>query len=410
MKTTNLAICMIFVMTLLPGEAGLVFAEPEMVQASDSEQEAGPVEFEPVVELVRDVHFLTPQSEAAVVASGTYTLRASDGGLRLTPSDEAEEKAVIIQAETTTHEKTIDASQPLSMPGEEDQHLVMLLFPDGTALQAVGSYSGIHPRGFKGFKLKSGFLKGAILPTVKAIFTVPKLGAVTPGGTLYIKGINFESKGTKSKVVLHFSHPKKHQVSLSIKKWTDTKITAQIPGNISGVIDHKARFQVLNAKGVGGVAWRVPFYATREVRKLTRNDPAVKVVHCSTGGDYNDCNGLNASTGGSCFASSQKIFKERGAIYARHVNCDSVIDWDDGADRFAITLKNGWVFKKVIMYRKVSSSSEKIHLPDYYKLRTTLPGRSSWKPKIPWEVSPGPDQLEYAYELWIEGPNGIPHY
>lgn len=407
MKTTTLTICMIFLMTMLPGESGLVLAEPDMGQVSDSEEEAGPVEIEQVVEFDRDVHFLTPESEDAVVPSGTYTVGASHGGLRLTPSDEAEEKAVIIKAEAATHEKTIDSSQPVSMPGEEDQHLVMLLFPDGTALQAVGSYSGVRPRGFK---LKPGFLKGIVLPTVKAIFTVPKLGAVTPGGTLYIKGKNFGGKGSKSKVMLHFSHPKKHKVSLSIKKWTDTRITAQIPGNISGVIDHKAKFQVLNAKGLGGVAWRVPFYATRAGKKLAQNDPAVKVKHCSTGADKNYCNGVNASTGGSCFQTSVPNFKKFGSIYARHVNCDAAIDWDDGTDRYVITLKNKWVFSKVRMNSFKSSGSEKIYLPDYAALRKYLPGKSSWDRKIRWEVSPGPDQLEYMFELWIEGPKGIPHY
>ena len=386
---------------------GFLGTSPIHAQDADTEEGAAPVEFEPVVELVRDVHFLTPQSEDVVVPSGTYTVGASDGGLRLTLSDEAEEKAVIIKAEATTHERAIDSSHPLSIPGEEDQHLVMLLFPDGTALQAVGSYSGVRPRGFR---LSPGFWKGLRLPTVKAIFTVPTLGAVTPGGTLYIKGKNFGVKGLKSKVFLHLRYPKKHKVSLSVKKWTNTKITAKIPGDISGVIDHKAKFQVLDAKGIGGVAWRVPFYATREGRKLAQNDPAVKVKHCSTGADKNYCNGVNASTGGSCFQTSVPNFKKWGSIYARHVNCDHIIDWDDGTDRYAITLKNKWVFTKVMMNSKKSSSSEKIYLPNYSALRKNLPGRSSWDRKIRWEVSPGPDQIEYVFEFWIEGPKGIPHY
>ncbi len=110
------------------------------------------------------------------------------------------------------------------------------------------------------------------------------------------------------------------------------------------------------------------------IGKKRRLSPNGKVKHCSPGADYNHCNGLNTSTGGSCFASSLKIWKEWGSIYARHVNCDSIVDWDDGTDRYAITLKNGWVFSEVKMNSKKSSSSEKIHLPDYYKLRTQLPG------------------------------------
>jgi hypothetical protein len=195
-----------------------------------------------------------------------------------------------------------------------------------------------------------------------------------------------------------------------VEDWTDTKIKAEIPHGISGVIDHQAKFQVLSAKGIGGGAWKVPFYAARTTKKLASDDPAVKVVHCSTGGDKNFCNGLNTSTGGSCFSSATLPVFATATIYALHVNCESIVDWDDGKDRYEVTLKNGWVFSKVEYSDKKSSGSEKIHAPDYAKLRRDLPGLNSWKPEISWEVSPGPDQLEYVYWLTIEGPKGVPHY
>jgi hypothetical protein len=166
------------------------------------------------------------------------------------------------------------------------------------------------------------------------------------------------------------------------------------------------------AKGVGGIAKRVPFYATRQGVKLTQSDPVIKVKHCSPGGDKNYCNGVNASTGGSCFISpSTPNFKNFGSIYARHVNCDHAIDWDDGMDRYAITLKNKWVFTRVMFNSYSSSKSDWAKpLPDYGTLRKTIPGQSSWKPLIMWKVSPGPDQLEYMLEIWIKGPKGIPYY
>lgn len=407
MKTTTFSLCMIFVMTLLTGEAYLVFAQSDMGQASESEQEAGPVEFEQVVEFERDIHFLTPEGQDTVVPSGGYYVDAVQNGLRLKSADHEEAEAVIVQAEATTHEQSVEAPEVVSIKENEDQQVVIVLLPDGKAMQAVGSSSGIQARGFKPV-IKLGPSALQYIPKVNGIFTAPKLGALTPSGTLYVKGDHFGA--SKGKINLHLSHPVPQIVALSVEEWNETKIKAKIPSTISGVIDHQAKFQVLSAKGIGGGAWMVQFFAARAAKQLKSDDPAVKVVHCSTGGDKNYCNALNTSTGGSCFAAAIPPVFKTGSIYAQHINCDGAIDWDDGKDRYEVTLKNGWVFTKVEYSQKKSSASEKIHTPDYAKLRRDLPGTSSWKPEIRWEVSPGPDQLEYVYWLTIEGPKGVPHY
>ncbi|MCA9473646.1 MAG: IPT/TIG domain-containing protein [Nitrospirales bacterium] len=380
------------------------------IKGDIGENDAGPVEMESVVEIEKPMHFLTASEEDVMISMGTYTVEADEETLRLTSSDQEGVRPITLQVETFVHQEPIHVAEPRSIWLNEDTQVIMMLMPGGKGLQATGSSSGVQARGAKNFKLTPGFLKDLNLPTVNAIFTTPKLGALTPGGTLYIKGTQFGEKGAKSKVVLHFTHPNEHQRTLQIKNWSDTKITVQVPGDISGVADHKVKFQVQNAKGVGGLARKVPFYASRRTKLLKQDDPAVHVVHCSTGADKNFCNALNTSTGGSCFSSSVKSFREGSTIYGRHVNCDTAVDTDGGTDRYAVTLKNGWVFKKVEYSYKKSSGSEKIIPPDYGKLRKTLPGTSSFNPNIKWEVSPGPDQLEYVYWLTIEGPNGIPHY
>jgi hypothetical protein len=398
---------MIFVMTLLTGEAYLVFAQSDMGQASESEQEAGPVEFEQVVEFERDIHFLTPEGQDTVVPSGGYYVDAVQNGLRLKSADHEEAEAVIVQAEATTHEQSVEIPEVVSIKEKEEQQVVIVLLPDGKAMQAIGSSSGIQVRGFKPvIKLGPGALQ--YIPKVNGIFTTPKLGALTPSGTLYVKGDHFGA--SKGKINLHLSHPVPQVVALSVEEWSETKIKAKIPVSISGVMDHQAKFQVLSAKGIGGGAWMVQFFAARAAKQLKSDDPAVKVVHCSTGGDKNYCNALNTSTGGSCFVTGIPPVFKTASIYAQHVNCDSIVDWDDGKDRYEVTLKNGWVFNKVEYSQRKSSPSEKIHTPDLAKLRRDLPGASSWKPEIRWEVSPGPDQLEYVYWLTIEGPKGVPHY
>jgi len=316
--------------------------------------------------------------------------------------------AVIVQAETTTHDRTVEIPESVSMKEGDDQQVVMILMPDGQALEAVGSTSGIQGRGATLSKVIRPTRSLKRLPKVIGIFTVPKLAAITPGGTLYVKGSDFGA--AKGKIDLHLSHPIPQVVALSVESWSDTNIKAKIPNSISGVMDHQAKFQVLTAQGLSRMSWQVPFYAARSTKSLKKGDPAVNGTHCSTGADKNFCNDLNTSTGGSCFSSAIPPVFKTGAIYAQHVNCDVAVDWDDGTDKYDVTLKNGWVFKKVEYTDQKSSTSERINGPELGKLRRDLPGQTSWKPEISWEVSPGPDRLEYVYWLTIEGPKGVSHY
>jgi len=404
MKTTTLLPCMIFAMTFLTGEAGQVFAEPEAAQTSESEQEAGPVEFEQVVQFDRDIHFLTPEGQDKVVPSGGYYVDAVKNGLRLKSADNQEAEAIFVQAEATTHDQSVEAQEVVSIKEGEDQQVVMVLLADGKAMQAVGSSSGIQSRGARMAASTLGPRTLQYMPKVIGIFTTPKLGALTPGGTLYVKGEHFGT--SKGKINLHLDQV----VALSVETWSDTKIKAKIPANISGVKDHQAKFQVLSAKGIGGIAWKAQFYAARATKQLKTNDPAVRVTDCSTGGDKNICNGWNTSTGGSCSVKEVPPIIKNGSFYGQHVNCDVAVDWDEGTDRFEVTLKNGWEFKKVEFFKLTSSNSERVHGPELGKLRRELPGQTSWKPAIRWEVSPGPDDLVYAYWLTIEGPKGVSHY
>jgi hypothetical protein len=294
------------------------------------------------------------------------------------------------------------------MSAGDDQQVVMMLMPGGKALQAIGTISGVQSRGTQLQAAPANRPTLLYVPKIVGIFTAPQLGAISPGGTLYIKGTHLGA--SKGKITLKLVMPISHNIDLSIDEWSDDKIKATVPGGISGVMDHPATFQLQASSGVYTSAWQVPFYATRTTKWLAANDPAVKVVHCSTGGDKNRCNGLNTSTGGNCFSQALPPVFLNSTIYAQHVNCDVAVDWDKGRDRFDVTLKNGWEFAQVEYFHDQSSPSEKIDAPDYFNLRKGLPGTSSWKPEIGWEVSPGPDQLEYAYRLLIKGPKGVPHY
>ena len=359
------------------------------------------VELPGIIELKKTVHFLAPTGTPVMIAPGEYEIATIEGALRLTPNDESSASQILIAAEPITHEKPLEDPEPLSFPGDEDQHVVILFLPNGKALQAVGSYSGVRTRGVK---LNRGFWKGLVIPTIS------KVGAVRPGRSLTILGANF---GIRGRVKLYLANPQSKTFHLRIEKWGSRKIRAEIPDNMSGFFDHQAKIQVFNFKGVGGIARKVPFYAVRENIVLSQRHPAVQVQHCSNSGNDNYCNGQRTNNGQSCPVTFTNRVKE-ATIYVRHVNCD-ILGKDKGTDRFSISLKNGWVFKRLVPFQY--KNLENAVTPENRIALTLMSGRaekylgtSDWSPTIPWKVGPAPGQIELGYKVTIQGPRGIPFH
>ena len=402
-------------------------------QEVESEEAAVPVESEPLIELKREVHFLTPQGEDAVVSSGMYSVEPVEGGLRLTPRDEGEDRAVIIQAETTTHEVSVDSSQLISTAGEEGQPVVMLMLPNGTVVQAVGSFSGVRARGQK-FK-KGGFRfrgkKLFVKPRITGVLTLPKFGIIQEYKTVVLKGNNFGS--SPGRLLLHgyFQKGTRRVASLHVDEWSSNKVKARVweDAEMGHALkgpdwDQKVKLQVRTANGHTSNEWKMPFRAARSTKRINFRDYRVKVLLCSWGADGNICNGStaipdglvgNASLpatvlGGCGLLSKPPDHKEYGlaTIWARHKNCDQIVDWDEGSDRYEIKLRSGWVFKDIKLRRKLSSSKEWVRAPSEERLKKEVVGTAEWSPKIKWKISPN-DYIEYAYWVEIEGPNGIPH-
>lgn len=65
------------------------------------------MEFEQVVEFDRDVHFLKQDGTDVVLPAGGYYVDLVQNGLRLKSADQEEGEAVIVQAEETTHAKSV---------------------------------------------------------------------------------------------------------------------------------------------------------------------------------------------------------------------------------------------------------------------------------------------------------------
>ena len=95
--------------------------------------------------LEKPVHFSSPEAADVQVGVGTYRVeQATDTTLRLVPRDKKE--SILIQAQATKHEQSLGDRLAFSIPYHEDEHHVVLLKPDGTALDASGTYSGIKSR------------------------------------------------------------------------------------------------------------------------------------------------------------------------------------------------------------------------------------------------------------------------
>jgi hypothetical protein len=400
---------------------------------SGNESEAAPVEFERIVEFDRDVHFLSQEGTSIVVPAGEYSVDSVQDGLRLKSADNDEREVVIVPAELGTHDRSVEAPEPLFMSGGDDQPVVMLLLPEGKSLQAVGSYSGVFPRHPHPPKIKPGAFSGLKLPRVQSIlatpapppYDLPPPGNITPFGTLYIKGELFGP--SQGKVMLHvqvpvdghFYVPKgtmnlpgtkagTRRVQLEVERWSQDRITVKMP-LVSGVPDHSAVLQILDAKGLGSLGWKVPFYATR-ARTTLQLGENVTSHKCITPNDdkggcldqpYANPIGLNKD----CFHTA-KLHKDK-TITAYHVNCDSIVDWDKGSDQYTIELKNNWVIEAIRWGWSPHSTSEKLKLPSADALTQKYKGGSKMTLFVPWEVSPGPDWLSYWIDIDVKGPAGV---
>lgn len=92
------------------------------------------------------VHFTAPDGASLLVQADDYHVeQTTETHLRLVP--ERGGRPILVAAETTTHDIEISQPFPLLLALNEDARNLVLLFPDGSALDAAGSLSGIQSRG-----------------------------------------------------------------------------------------------------------------------------------------------------------------------------------------------------------------------------------------------------------------------
>lgn len=99
----------------------------------------------PAVSLMQAVHFTDAKRQDVVVGTGRYRIEvAGKSGLRLTPVDG--HTPIVVEG----HASPVKVPVALSVPVNENEHHLVLLLPEGKAVDLVGSPSGVTSR--------SGFL------------------------------------------------------------------------------------------------------------------------------------------------------------------------------------------------------------------------------------------------------------
>jgi len=89
-------------------------------------------------------HFLSSDGSDVLIQPGTYIVEAAEEWLRLIPGERRD--ALLLDAQSTQHEETIEESIALSFSSDEDTHYLVLLMPGGKSLQSIGSVSGVRSR------------------------------------------------------------------------------------------------------------------------------------------------------------------------------------------------------------------------------------------------------------------------
>lgn len=392
---------------------GCIVMTPLVVQGEESSVLLPSI---PTVEIEQPLHFTDPEDADVLIQPGFYEVTTGPDRVVLTSGDDS--PPILVQAQSMEHQEDLAEPYAFLEPGEEDFHHLLLLLPGGKGWEATGSVSGIQSRALARKRTYSGFkLQKAIAPPViKSVFTTPQLLTLTPNGTLYIKGEKFGTQ--KGIVFLNFPFPSPYQpggvkrVTVSIESWKDTAIKVQIPGlrYLYGVPDQRVGIYVRTARNSQSRQQPILFKQLRRTEKLEFNDPAITRA-CSSGGDNNLCDPHNPILNPWKVRAPKGYFvPEPFSLFGYHKNTDTMVDVDDGVDKFHIVLRNGWVFKDFEAKQKLHDDNGWIKMPSGEYLNGKLRGGSEGHVGVPWKLSPGQSTVAYGYHVRIEGPAGIPHF
>ena len=100
----------------------------------------------PTIELEKTVHFLTPGGEDVVIEKGRYEVGQASEWLHLAPVGGEKTDAILVESQPIDHQETIEVPTTSTRSEHEDEYVIILLLPDGTGLEALGSFSGVRSK------------------------------------------------------------------------------------------------------------------------------------------------------------------------------------------------------------------------------------------------------------------------
>jgi len=263
--------------------------------------------------------------------------------------------------------------------------------------------------------------------TTPVISSLDPASVVSPGGKIVVNGSNFNSQsGQPGKIVLKLGskypvtimrlgsptvfHQPYVERQLAVLGWAGSHAFAQIPADVTGVMDGTAIVEIWRDDGVKSNSFAVSFTATRDFQILPLHDVAMQT--CEAKADVNLCNHWSDSsqltipamvTGvGSQFS----IFGQH-TMFIPNPNTTQV----EGTDKYSFDLKNGWVLDKshefengVFPVYGCFGSDAPVD-KDYQDSKPIYSAPSSSSVWVFWKAGCG---TQYAVALHITGPIGVP--
>lgn len=142
------------------------------------------------VELAHDLRFATPTGDTVTVVAGVWRVEAiGDAALRLVPGSGA---SVSVAAREAPHAQVLAGPLAITAPADGGSLHVLLLFPDGSGLAAIGRGSEVATRGDAA--AEAPLSAEAVTQGVASRGVIPK---VAPADALARAGRAFLAQGTE---------------------------------------------------------------------------------------------------------------------------------------------------------------------------------------------------------------------
>ena len=261
-------------------------------------------------------------------------------------------------------------------------------------------------------------------PVVSGLDTA---SVVSPGGKIVVNGTHFNSQsGQPGKIVLKlgskypltivhlgspttFFHQPYVERQLTVLGWADSHAFAQIPSDITGVMDGEATVEVWRDDGAKSNTFAVAFKATRDLQILPLSDVAIQT--CEAKADANLCNHWSDSTQLTVPAKVPWLGAEF-SIFGQHTmfipnpKTNQVI----GTDQYSFDLKNGWVLDESYQFENGVAPVYECNVSDA-PVNEDFPNSkpptapSSSGVRVFWKAG---CSTQYGIALHITGPIGVP--